>query len=219
MERHFDEELKSLKEKLLRMSSLVEECISTAIKALLERNADLAYKVIKSDDAINMLEIEIDDLCLKLLALYQPTAGDLRFITSTMKINSDLERIGDLGVNIAQRTLDLLKVPPLKLRIDIPKMATAAQQMLKDSLNAFVNKDSKLGYEVCKRDDEVDDLNHEIFMELLQCKPQDQNSVERVIDLILVAKNLERIADHSTNICEDVIYMVDGKVIKHHITD
>ena len=219
MERHFDEALKQLKEKLLRMSSLVEEAIGTSIKALMERNAELAYKVIKADDTVNMLEIEIDDLCLKLLALYQPTAGDLRFITSTMKINNDLERIGDLAVNIGQRTLDLLKVPPLKLRIDIPKMAVASQAMLKDSLNAFVNKDSKLAYEVCKRDDEVDNLNHGIFMELLHAKPEDQKPVERVIDIILVAKNLERVADHSTNICEDIIYMVDGKVIKHHITD
>ena len=219
MERHFDEALKQLKEKLLRMSSLVEEAIGTSIKALIDRNAELAYKVIKSDDAVNMLEIEIDDLCLKLLALYQPTAGDLRFITSTMKINNDLERIGDLGVNIGQRTLDLLKVPPLRSRIVIPKMAAASQAMLKDSLNAFVNKDSKLAYEVCKRDDEVDDLNHEIFMELLKANPEDQKPVERVIDLVLVAKNLERVADHSTNICEDIIYMVDGKVIKHHITD
>ena len=219
MERHFDEALKGLKEKLLRMSGLVEESIGSAIKALMERNAELAYKVIKADDMVNRLEIEIDELGLKLLALHQPTAGDLRFITSTMKINSDLERIGDLAVNISERTLDLLKVPPLKLRLNIPKMAAASQAMLKDSLNAFVNKDSKLAYDVCKRDDVVDDLNHEIFMELLKAKPEDQTPVERVIDLILVAKNLERVADHSTNICEDVIYMVDGKVIKHHITD
>ena len=136
-----------------------------------------------------MLEIEIDDLCLKLLALYQPTAGDLRFITSTMKINNDLERIGDLGVNIGQRTLDLLKVPPLRLRIDIPKMAAAAQAMLKDSLNAFVNKDSDLAEAVCKRDDEVDSLNHEIIMELLKCTPDDQTTVERVVDLVLVAND------------------------------
>lgn len=219
MERHFDEVLEQLKEKLLRLSSLVEESVGSAIKACLERNAELAYKVIKSDDAINMLDIEIDDLCLKLLALYQPTAGDLRFITSTMKINSDLERIGDLAVNIAQRTLDLIKVPPLKLRIDIPQMAAASQGMLKDSLNAFVNKDSQLAYEVCKRDDEVDDLNHEIFMKLLKCKSEDLTPVERVIDMVLVAKNLERIADHSTNICEEIIYMIDGKIIKHHLTD
>lgn len=219
MQRHFDEALEQLKQKLLRMSSLVEQSIGSSIKALMDRNAELAYKVIKADDAINALEIEIDELCLKLLALYQPTAGDLRFITSTMKINNDLERIGDLAVNISQRTLDLIKVPPLKLKIAIPKMAVAAQAMLKDSLDAFVNNDSKLAYEVCKRDDEVDDLNHEIFMELLSCKPEDLTPVERVIDLVLVAKNLERVADHSTNICEDIVYMVDGKIIKHHITD
>ena len=219
MERHFDEALKNLKERLLRMSGLVEESIGSSIKALTERNSELAYKVIKSDDTVNMLEIEIDDLCLKLLALYQPTAGDLRFVTSTMKITNDLERIGDLAVNIAQRTLDLIKVPPLNLKINIPAMAAASQRMLKDSLNAFVNKDSQLAYEVCKRDDEVDNLNHEIFMALLRANPEDQKPVERVIDLVLVAKNLERVADHSTNICEDIIYMVDGKVIKHHITD
>jgi len=219
MERHFDEELKNLKEKLLRMSGVVEESIGSAIKALMERNAELSYKVIKGDDTVNRLEIEIDELCLKLLALHHPTAGDLRFITSTMKINSDLERIGDLAVNIAERTLDLLKVPPLKLRLNIPQMADASQAMLKDSLNAFVNKDSKLAYEVCKRDDVVDGFNHEIFMELLNAKAENQKPVERVIDLILVAKNLERVADHSTNICEDVIYMVDGKNIKHHIID
>ncbi len=219
MQRYFDESLKQLREKLLKMSGLVEESIGTSIKALMERNSELAYKVIKSDDAVNMLEVEIDNLCMKLLALYQPTAGDLRFITSTMKITNDLERIGDLGVNIAQRTLDLIKVPPLKLKLDIPKMAAVAQAMLKDSLNAFVNRDSKLAYEVCKRDDEVDDLNHSVFMALLQSRPEDQAPVERVVDLILAAKNIERLADHSTNICEDVIYMVDGKVIKHHITD
>ncbi len=219
MQRHFDEALQKLKEKIFRMSGLVEENIGASIKALIDRNSELAYKVIKSDDAVNMLEIEIDDWCMKLLALYQPAAGDLRFITSTMRITNDLERIGDLGVNIAERTLDLIKVPPLNLKIDIPKMAAASQSMLKDSLNAFVNKDSKLAYEVCKRDDEVDQLNHDIFMALFTCKPEEQKPVERVIDLILVAKNLERIADHSTNICEDVIYLVDGKVIKHHITD
>ena len=219
MQRHFDEALEQLKEKLLRMSSLVEKIIGSSIKALNDRNADLANQVIGSDDEINMLEIEIDDLCLKLLALHQPQAGDLRFIASTMKITNDLERIGDLAVNIAERTLDLIKVPPLKIRIDIPKMASAAQGMLKDSLNAFVNKDSRLAQAVCKRDDEVDSLNHEIIMELLKCTPDNQTTVERVVDLVLVAKNLERIADHSTNICEDVIYLVEGKVIKHHIAD
>ena len=219
MERHFDEALNQLKEKLLRMSSLVEKISGSAVKALNERNSDLANQVIDSDNEINMLEIEIDDLCLRLLALHQPQAGDLRFIASTMKITNDLERIGDLAVNIAQRTLDLIKVAPLKIKINIPKMAAAAQGMLKDSLNAFVNKDVQLAEAVCKRDDEVDNLNHEIILTLLKCSPEDSATMERVVDLVLVAKNLERIADHSTNICEDVIYMVEGKNIKHHISD
>ncbi|MCK4423913.1 MAG: phosphate signaling complex protein PhoU [Candidatus Omnitrophica bacterium] len=218
MERHFDEELKKLKEKLLRMSSLTEQAISFSIKALVDRRPELADKVIKSDDAINMLEIEIDELSLKLLALRQPQAGDLRFITSTMKINNDLERIGDLAVNIAERAVNLLKAPVLKPLIDIPRMAETAQAMLKDSLDAFVNKDSKLAGSVCKRDDEVDNLNDQIFRELLTYMIQDPKTIERAVGLILTARNLERIADHATNICEDVIYMVNGKTIKHHFS-
>ena len=219
MQRHFDEELQQLKEKLLRMSSLVEGVIATSIKALLERNKELAEKAIEMDNAIDMFEIEIDEISLRLLALYQPQAGDLRFITSTMRINNDLERIGDLAVNIAQRSLDLLKVPPMKSLTDIVEMAKATQEMVKDSLNSFVNKDPKLAENVCARDDIVDNYNHVIFMKLLTDKPQKQSDIERAIDLILVAKNLERIADHSTNIAEDVIYMVEGKTIKHHILE
>ncbi len=217
MQRHFDDELQQLKEKLLRMSSLVEEIMVTAVKALIDRNTQLAEKAVKADNAIDMFEIEIDEFCLRLLALYQPQAGDLRFITYSMKINNDLERIGDLAVNIAQRTLDLIKVPPLSSLEDVLQMATATQKMLKDSLNAFVNKDSKLAVDVCKRDDVVDNLNHQIFLRALTDKPKSQPEVERAIDLILVAKNLERIADHSTNIAEDVIYIVEGKTIKHHL--
>ena len=219
MERHFDEELKELKEKLLRMSSLVEEAINFSIKALTDRKSELAEQVIKSDDGINMLEIEIDELSLKLLALRQPQAGDLRFITSIMKINSDLERMGDLAVNIAERTIELLKFPLLKPLIDIPRMAEIAQGMVKDSLDAFVNRDSKLARSVCERDDKMDNLNDQIFRELLTYMLQDPKTIERAVDLILVGRNLERIADHATNICEDVIYMVDGKIIKHHIEE
>jgi len=219
MERHFDEELKQLKEKLLRMSSLAEEAISASIKALVERNADLAKKVIQSDDAINMIEIEIDELSLRLLALYQPEASDLRFITSAMKINSDLERIGDLAVNIAERTVYLLTVPLLKPLIDIPRMTRAAQGMLQDGINAFVNNDAQLARSVCLRDDEVDKLNDQLFRELLTYMMQDQKTIERALALILIARNLERIADHSTNICEDIIYIVEGRTIKHHIED
>ncbi len=219
MHRHFEEELKHLKERLLHMSSLVEESISSSIKALVDRNVMLAQKVIESDNAINMIEIEIDEQALKFLALHQPQASDLRFVMSIMKINSDLERMGDLAVNIAEQAVQLLKVPSLKAPIDIPKMARASQKMLKDSLNAFVNSDSKLAMDVCKRDDEVDNFNRQIFQDLLKYMAEDSKSIERAVDLILVARNLERIADHSTNICEDVIYIVEGRTIKHHIND
>lgn len=218
MHRHFDGELQVLKEKILRMSGCVEEVIQTSLKALLERNSELAQRAIAADKTIDLFEVEIDELSLRLLALYQPQASDLRFITSAMRINNDLERIGDLGVNIAQRSLDLLKNPPFQSASDITEMAKAAQTMLKDSLNAFVNRDSSLAEAVCKRDDVVDNLNKIIFKKVLMNKPHDEE-VERAIDLILVAKNLERIADHSTNICEEVIYMIEGKNIKHHILD
>jgi len=217
MERHFDEELKELKEKVLRMGSLVEKAIYLSIKALVERKSELAEQVIKSDDEINMLEIKIDELALRLLALRQPQAGDLRFITSIIKINNDLERMGDLAVNIAERTIELLKFQILKPLIDIPRMAETAQGMVKDSLDAFVKKDSKLAKSVCERDDKVDNLNNQIFRELLTYMLQDPKTIERAVDLILVGRNLERIADHATNICEGVIYMAEGKTIKHHI--
>jgi len=219
MHRHFDEELNQLKENLLRMSSLVEAAISSSIKALVDRNAALAEKVAASDDPINMLEIEIEDFCMKLLALHQPQAGDLRFIISTMKINGDLERIGDLAVNIAKVTRYLIKIPNPKPINEIVKMAKASQEMLKDSLNAFVNRDAELAKDVCRRDDEVDNLNKQIFMEFLQSVSKDVKTIEKSVDMILIAKNLERIADHSTNICEDVIYLVEGKTIKHHIEE
>jgi len=219
MERHFDEELRNLKENLLRMSSLVEEAISGAVKALVSRDEELAKKVVSSDHAIDMLEVKIDDLCLRLLALHQPQAGDLRFIAYSMKINNDLERMGDLSVNIAQEALNLLNIPSGKTLTDIPRMAALAQQMLKDSINAFVTNDVPLAKNVCLRDDEVDALNHQIFQDMLAHITQDPKRVTRAVDMILVTRNLERIADHATNIAEDVIYIVEGKVIKHHLTD
>jgi len=219
MQRHFDEELEKLKEKILKMSSLVEKAIHLSIKALVDRESELAQQIIKSDDQVNMLEIEIDEFSLKLLALRQPQAGDLRLITSIMKINNDLERIGDLAVNISERTIELLKFPIVKPLIDIPRMAEIAQGMVKDSLDAFVNRDSKLARSVCERDDKVDNLNDQILRELLTYMLQDPKTIERAVDLILVGRNLERIADHATNICEDVIYIVDGKTIKHRIEE
>jgi len=216
MKRQFDEELKILKEKLMRMASLAEESISLAIDCLKERKEELAQKVFKVEEDINLLDIEIDKLSLKLLALRQPMAVDLRFITSAMRIASELERIGDQSVNITQRSLELLKLPLLKPLIDIPRMASLAQNMVKDSLNAFVNRDEKLAKDVCQRDDEVDDLNDQIFRELLTYMMQDPSTINRAVNLILVGRHLERIADHATNISEDVIYYVKGKTIKHH---
>ena len=219
MQRHFEEELRHLKEILLRMSSLVEEAISTAVKALVDRNGALAKQVVDRDHEIDMLEVEIDDVCLHLLALHQPQARDLRFITYSMKINNDLERMGDLSVNIAQEALDLLNVPIGKTLADVPRMAALAQAMLKDSINAFVTNDVQLAKNVCLRDDEVDGINHKVFRDMLANMAQDGKNATRAVDMILVTRHLERIADHATNIAEDVIYIVEGKVIKHHLTD
>ncbi len=218
-ERPFDEELKDLKEKLLEMASRAEEQIGLAVRGLKDRKEAMACEVLENEEAINRLDIEIDDRAMRLLALRQPMATDLRFITSAMKIGSDLERIGDLAVNIAQRTLDLLKQPQLKPLIDIPRMASLAQGMVRDALNAFVNGDAVLAKNVCQRDDQVDELNNQIFRELLTFMMADASTIPRAVDLILVGRHLERIADHATNIGEDVIYMVQGKTIKHHVEE
>lgn len=216
MERKFDEELTKLKEKLMHMATLAEESIALAVRSLKERNKDHAQQVFKIEETLNMLDIEIDNLGMQLFALRQPMASDLRLITSSMRIAVELERIGDLAVNIAERSLELLKQPPLKPLIDIPRMAEIAQQMVKDAIDAFVNKNDKLAKSVCERDDEVDDLNDQIFRELLTYMMQDPKTIEKAVELILVGRHLERIADHATNIGEDVIYFVKGKTIKHH---
>lgn len=216
MERQFDEELKTLQEKLLYMASLAQESITMAIKGLKERKEKYAEKVMEQEKEINLLDIEIDELCMRLLALRQPMAVDLRLITASLRISSELERIGDQSINIVERTMELLKVPLLKPLIDIPRMATLAESMVRDSITAFVNRDEALARNVCERDDEVDNLNDQIFRELLTYMMQDPSSIKRAVDLILVGRHLERIADHATNISEDVIYFVKGKTIKHH---
>jgi phosphate transport system protein len=181
MERHFDEELKELREKLLRMAALTESAVARSVKSLVRRDTEMAHLVILADDEINMMEIEAEELCLKLLALRQPIAKDLRFIAAAMKIINELERIGDLSVNIAQRTLDILKEPLLKPLIDIPRMAGLAQKMVTDSLEAFVHEDSVLARSVCLRDDEVDSLNYQIFRELLSYMLEDPQTVTRAV--------------------------------------
>ena len=216
MDRHFDEELKSLKEKIVRMSTLAQEMIECSIYALKDRKQELIDEVMKKEKAVNELQIDIDDYAFKLIALHQPAASDLRFIVSAIKINADVERIGDLAVNIVERVTDLLKEAPLKPLIDLPKMAMIAQGMVKDAITAFINRDSELGNAVCRRDDEVDDLNNAIFHELYGYMTSDVKNINRAIDLILVARHLERIADHATNIGEDVIYIVKGCDVRHH---
>lgn len=215
MERRFDAELKMLRERLLHMAGLVEDAIGRAVRALVVRDDDLARQVIDGDGVIDMLEIEIDETCLRMLARHQPEASDLRFIGMVLKINNDLERMGDLARAIGSRTRDLLKEPLLKPLIDIPRMAGLVQAMVKDSLDALVRRDTPLALDVCRRDDEVDQYEEQIFRELLTYMLQDSASIGRALGLIMIARSLERIADHATNIAEDVVYLATGKTIKH----
>lgn len=219
MERHIDLQIRKVKDELLRMASLAENAIGLSIKALVSRDAELAHQVIASDDAINNMEIEIDELCLHTMALFQPEAGDLRFLTMALKINNDLERMGDQAVNIAERTVELLKEPLLKPLIDIPRMAQLVQQMVKDSLDAFVRQDVELAQAVCRGDDRIDQLDDQIFRELLTYMMQDPKTITRAVNLILVSRHLERIADHATNVAEGVVYFVQGRTIKHHVAE
>ena len=211
----FDDELQHLKEKLLKMGSLVEDAIKYSIQSLVERDNTLAERVIEHDRMVNTLDVEIDEESIRLIALRQPKAGDLRFITMAMKITTDLERMGDMAVNIAERALELNQEPVLKPYIDIPKMREIAQGMTRDALNAFVRKDKNLAMDVIMRDDEVDDLKHDVLQELAFFMAQDPSTVFRAMKISFVAAYLERIADHATNIAEMVIYLVEGKIIRH----
>ncbi len=216
MTTHFQQELNGLKESLLKMAGLAEQAIRNAVEALVERNTPLAEKTIAEDEKINAMELLIDEGCLRLLALHQPLAADLRFITSAMRINTELERIGDQAVNIAERVISLNQEPQLKPYIDIPRMAQITQSMVKDVLDSFVNGDTKLARSVCERDDQVDALNDQVFRELLTYMISDPKTITRSVHLIIVSRCLERIADHTTNIAEGVIFMVKALVIKHH---
>jgi phosphate transport system protein len=217
MERHhFEAELQALKNRLLTMGALVEERVHQAVQSLIDRRQEDADRVIASDRDVNELQIDIDDRCLKLLATQTPLAGDLRLITSAMKINSDLERIGDQAVNVAENVVKLLPHPPLKPLIDIPRMAEIAQRMTRDALDAFVRRDAELARDVLRRDDEVDQLKDQVFRELLTYMMADPGTIQRALALILISRNLERIADHATNIAEDVIFLVEAKDVRHH---
>jgi phosphate transport system protein len=215
MSRHFHEELEALKQTLLAMGGLVEDQIRRVMKALLERDDAMAQEVIERDRQVNTYDVEVDEQCVSLLALHQPAAGDLRFITTAMKIVTDLERIGDQAVNIAQRVLELNVEPQLKPYIDLPRMAEKAQRMVKESLDAFVARDTALARQVCGEDAEVDALKEQIFRELLTFMMEDPRTIPRAIRLILISRFIERVADHATNIAEMVIYLVEGKMVRH----
>jgi len=217
MNRHLDMELTELQKLILTMSSLTEESIARSLDALLGLNTDKATRVIAEDIKVNELEVQIDDKCLHLIALYQPAAMDLRFIAMAMKMCTDLERIADLAVNICQRVLEIADLPQLKPLIDIPKLARLAQAMLHESVDAFVNRDVVLAKKVILRDDEADHLRDLVQSELVNdYLAKDPSTAPRAVALILVARYLERICDHTTNVAEDVIYMVKADMVKHH---
>lgn len=217
MLRHFDEELKELKEKILQMGGLVEAQITGALHALTKRDSVLARQVIENDQRINLLDVEVDEDCLRLLALQQPAARDLRFITTMMKISTELERMSDLAENIAERAIELNEEPQLKPYIDIPRMGNWTIRMVKESLDSFVNRDALLARKVCIDDDFVDELTEQLFRELLSFMIENPQTITRAIRLTFVAKYFERIADHATNIAELVVYMVEGKIIRHTV--
>src|SRR5512139_2212874 len=215
MARQKEQDLEQLKERILKMGGFVEDAIKKSIRALVERDRNLAIEVIDGDAIINNFDVEIEEECIRFLAIWQPTGSNLRFVTTAIKIITDLERMGDLAVDICERGIELLDEPPLKPYIDIPRMAEAAQKMLKDSLDAFVARDADLALKVCEADDFVDNLNQQIFNELLVYMLQDPKNIARAVRLTYVAKYLERVGDHATNIAEMVVYLVKGKVIRH----
>jgi len=214
--RHFQEELEQLKTRLLEMGGLAEEQVRLAVKALVDRDREAIERVLSGDEPINRLHIEIDGRSFTLLALHQPMAVDLRAIVSAVKINTDLERVGDLAINIAEAARRYAAHSPVKKLIDIPRMATIAQSMLRDSLDAFVRRDLDLAQHVLDEDDKLDALKTQIFRELLTHMLQDQATIEPALDLILISRHLERIGDHATNIAEDVIFMVSARDVRHH---
>ena len=216
MERHFDEQLQDLKNHLMKMSALAEVMIADAVKTVVERDEDAISPVYEREELVNQMEIEIDENCLTLIALHQPAAGDLRFIMGAVRTNAELERLADEAVNIVQKAEHLLKAPPLKPFEIIPEMAVLARGMVRDSLRSFVNRKVDLAREVLLRDDRLDELKAKIAAELTAFMTQDSSTVSRGLDLLLIARFLERIGDHATNIAEITIFVVEGLDIRHH---
>ena len=217
--RHFQEELEVLQQRLLSMGGLAEDRMCDAVKAVAQRDPVLVERILTGDEPINALHIEIDDRCFKLLALHQPMAADLRAIVAAVKINTDLERVGDLAVNIAEAAKRYLQHPPVKPLIDIPRMGDIAQRMLRDALDSYVRRDIKLAETVLAADDQLDALKTQIFRELLTFMLSDPGTIEPALDLILISRHLERIGDHATNIAEDVIFMVSARDVRHHVAE
>lgn len=216
MRTRFQIALEELKQKLLAMGGLAEQAIDRATEAYRKRDLKLCYAVLEGERAINMAEREIDELALDLLAMQQPLAVDLRFITAVMKINADLERVGDQAVNIAERIMDTIKQPSVELPVDIPRMASTAAGMVRRALEAFIEGKAELAEAILKMDDIVDQMNDEIYIVLVQKMHENPAVVEQALDLLLIARNLERVADHATNIAEDVIFWVRGADVRHH---
>ena len=214
--RHFLEELEDLQKKLLEMGGVVEFAIRQSVHALVDRDEAAAQDVLRSEARINQMEIEIDDFAVRLLARHQPMAKDLRFLTAAIKINNDLERMGDLAVNIVERALSLIRQPPVKPLIDIPQMSKLVDSMVRNCLDAFVKRDGQMARGVLLSDDAVDDLRDAIYEELVGFMKRDPTTISRSLDLIFVARNLERIADHATNIAEDVLFLAQGIDVRHH---
>jgi phosphate transport system protein len=214
-DRHYDAELKELNLKILEMGGLVEKQIEHAITGLVERNDAMCRETIERDHDVNRMDVEIDDICIRLLALHQPAAKDLRLITTGLKITTDLERMGDIAVNICERALELNQDPQLKPFIDIPRMAQVAQTMLRQSLDAFVHENVELALSICRDDDIIDQLTGQLFRELISYMVEAPQTITRAIRLLFIAKYLERIADHATNIAEMIVFTVKGKSIRH----
>ena len=219
VQRHFQEELDALTTRLLAMGGLAEERVRESVHGLVDRDADALDTVTTGDEPINDLHIEIDDRCFKLLALHQPMAADLRVIVAAVKINTDLERVGDLAVNIGEAGRRYLQHPPVKTLIDIPRMGEIAQGMLRDSLDSFVRRDIELARNVLAQDDALDALKSQIFRELLTYMLQDPTTIEPALDLILISRHLERIGDHATNVAEDVIFILSARDVRHQGSD
>ena len=216
MMRHFEEELENLRNRLLEMSGLVEDSVYRSIQSLIEKDEAAAQQVLQNEARINRMEIQIDELATSLLARVQPMATDLRFITAAIKINNDLERMGDISVNIVRRTLALMREPVPKEFVDIPHMATIAQSMIRKSLDAFVRKDAELARSILTSDDVIDQLRDSVYEELIGLMERDPTTVRQSINLMFIARALERLADHATNIAEDVLFLVEGVEVRHH---